>query len=409
MKPIHVEHDSPASLLAALRHPDADVRFEAAKKLGAKAKLAKGLIRDLVRATFDKNRIVRFNAVAALGLAGPRAHEAIPALLNVLRNSSEKSHLRSAAANSLGLIGKGAVPHLVEALYSRVALVRALGVTGLRVHRALNALKQMEDQMKAASLALTSMFKSADDDDRLSAVNLFAQMGQQAMPFLLKALRDSNPIISLNAARALLRLEPWHFCNRTSLRSMIFNPKPTKMRKEARAALKTLIAGLANDTPGIRLESLRYLGEIDTHAKPALKEILIALTAKESEVRQQAAFVLGVMGKYAKTAGPRLVSVLFDDDVRVRRTAASVIGKIGFKARVAIDSLFRALADQDLEVRVNAACALAELGVAPRQSIALIEKALNQCPFEDSRQMFAEAINRIKGKKKGDASIFVDT
>jgi HEAT repeat protein len=67
---------------------------------------------------------VRFAAVSALGRLGPAAKDAVPALINSLRDET----IRELAADSLVKIGRAAVPALVEAVQT--------GPSGIRWHAA---------------------------------------------------------------------------------------------------------------------------------------------------------------------------------------------------------------------------------------------------------------------------------
>lgn len=99
------------ALVAALRHPDPDVRRAAARGLG---RVGPPAIPRLKEALADPDREVRRMAVEALGWIGPGA---VPALIDALKDESPPS--RRAAARALGRLGpaaKSAESALIEAL-----------------------------------------------------------------------------------------------------------------------------------------------------------------------------------------------------------------------------------------------------------------------------------------------------
>src|SRR5271165_3033323 len=99
-----LDEDNLARLKKELQHADVKRRRISAEELSKMGKRAKGALPQLTRATFDRDRLVRFHAVVALGFLGRDAAEAIPALLRILHHSSKRDHLHSSAASALGLI-----------------------------------------------------------------------------------------------------------------------------------------------------------------------------------------------------------------------------------------------------------------------------------------------------------------
>jgi HEAT repeat protein len=151
-------------LLAALKHPDAQVRIYAAHALGSvgadpnKAVPALiGMLQD------DPEREARRSAAGALGVMGPAAASAIPALREALRGDGGGWWVAADAIGKIG--GPDAVAALIAALANkdddvRLAAIRWLGKLGGADASAIEALQKarkddpQEWNRKAAAEAL---------------------------------------------------------------------------------------------------------------------------------------------------------------------------------------------------------------------------------------------------------------
>jgi HEAT repeat protein len=394
-----METRSLAAMKAALHDNDKGVRLNAAKQLAARPKDAKAVIPDLTQALFDGDGLVRFHACIAIGLVGEGARHAVSYLLRILRDTKEKTQLRRQAGQSLGLIGRVALPGLVDALGVRNKCGRACAIGGL--HTALATLKSMPDLLEKANKGLVGLLGSTDCDLQFNAANLLGEIGQAADPFLMRAMEDASEIVRLNAARALLRSEPWHLCNRPIADAVLTRRFDDSMlRNESRAAIKALIVCLKSPLQSIQYNALCFLSEIDVYAKPAIKDIICMLGVKVEKIREKAAYVLGMIGRDARQAGAQLVKVLGDSNAEVRRTAAWALGQIIVKSPAAIDALLKALKDVDWEVQVSATCALGRIGPKPKLVIPFLADAKRKCPFEDKRAIFESVMRGIKNREE---------
>jgi len=227
--------------------------------------------------------MLRREAARALGLMGPVAKPAIPTLMAVVEDESEKVIYRSSAAKALGQLKfADAVPVLTRILRQR------------------GELRHIEE----------------DSHMRGAAANALGLMGDKAMPaipVLVAALEDESeaPGVRSEAAEALGRLkyEP-------------AVPALIKMleQKDLRWGKYT-----ASD---LRKSVVRALGYIGLQAKAAVPTLIETLKDEEAYVRKCAADALGSMGPQAKAAGPALKEALEDDDRNVRRSAADALKKI---------------------------------------------------------------------------------
>ena len=138
-------------LLAALKHPEAGVRSNAAAALGqigAKSPDAVAALIDLLKS--DPERETRRSAAGSLGEIGPDAKAAIPALRAALKGDGRIGWW--VAADALGKIGgPDVVPILIEALTNpdediRYTSMKALGNLGALAKPAVPALEKSSQQ-----------------------------------------------------------------------------------------------------------------------------------------------------------------------------------------------------------------------------------------------------------------------
>jgi HEAT repeat protein len=189
-----------------------------------------------------------------------------------------------------------------------------------------NALKNLVDGGAAAVPVAQELF--ARVDTRWTAVQILAQIGpdaKAALPELIVALEDDDPLVRELAFRALSRLGP-----------------------DAAPAAAALAARVGTSD---RVLALRTLQELRGGAKPAVAEVHAALRDLDAEVRWTAAEVLARIGPDARKAIPELLGGLHDKDAKVRWHFAEALGKMGGFAKQALPGLRSLLQDPDDRVR----------------------------------------------------------
>ncbi|MEN6518443.1 MAG: HEAT repeat domain-containing protein [Methanospirillum sp.] len=278
---------------------------------------------------------------AVADLLAQGGERALPELLRAL--ASGEGTVRDGAVLALVGMGPDAWPALVPRLRDplrrvRVGAARVLEETGWTPPDAREAFA----------------FRTA-----LGDWDAVAGMGSAAVPFLVEALRDADPGVREEVARALGRC------------------------RDA-AAVRPLVELLARDPEEeVREVAAAALGALaDPSAVPALRE---ALADRVQMVRLAAATALeglgwqpasdeetltllvataqwGDLGRFGPAAAPRLVRALGDDSYGIRRGAGGALLTLGAVARPALE---RARTDPDPAVRDEAAALLARMGPAP--------------------------------------------
>jgi outer membrane protein assembly factor BamB/HEAT repeat protein len=200
----------------------------------------------------------------------------------------------------------------------------------------------------AISLLLETL-TGEDSSSRLQAVGIlidFAPDTMSAQPALIRAMRDEDPLVARDAARAL-----------------------GAMGALAAPAVPGLVEALAHRDEHLRIyaaEALASIGPAAATATPALTE---ALDEPVAGVRWAACEALAAIGPPAASAVPRLIDHLTDEFLFVRICAAGALGHIGTRAADAVEPL-RAVAS-DLSVRSEAEWALERItGTAPEHPAA---------------------------------------
>lgn len=183
--------------------PKAKVKDDLAGPLtDALEKTRRALIRDL----FDSTVRVRLAAMDALGMMGPDAAPAIPALIQNLGHSNP--FVRWSAARVLGGLAPRepatvvpALAHLVncqEDISVRLAVFHALGAYGPAAIEAVPVLgKAIDESDVEARLAVL-----------LALERIGPKAGAKALPAIAWGLKDRNPQVRAGAARALGRFGP---------------------------------------------------------------------------------------------------------------------------------------------------------------------------------------------------------
>ncbi len=181
------------------------------------------------------------------------------------------------------------------------------------------------------------------------AAKALARIGRPALDPLVLALRAPQAPARANAALGLGEMSPGD----SSARGL---------------AVARLIDALRDEDEGVRVESTRALGKMDS--SDAVVPLLGTLRDNSARVRSEAAWALGEIDD--PRAVEPLMRTLRDDDARVRGRAAWALGELEDKR--AVEGLMLALKDADGDVRSQVAWALGELEDA--RAVPLLVRAL---------------------------------
>ena len=228
------------------------------------------------------------------------------------------------------------------------------------------------------SLPLLRRFLTPEHE-ALHAVTLeiARRIGPAAMPLLLELLRNDSVSIRRDAVDALIDLTPHTASVQASLRRALRDEDPVVAGDAARAlgalgskatpSIDALVKTLSHDDAYVRIYAAEALASIGPGAAPATNALAEALADPTPGVRWAACEALASIGPAAQAAVPQLIDALDDEFLYVRIFAAGALGSIGPKARSARDAL--TVAADDPALRSEAEWALrriADLETAER-------------------------------------------
>ncbi|MDA8043365.1 MAG: HEAT repeat domain-containing protein, partial [Pirellulales bacterium] len=178
--------------LSAATNPDAVVK--ATDAIGRLRGQGRAALPDLLKLTADADPIVRWHAARSIGLIGEDAVSSIPTLLALLQDADPVVATQAAAA--IGHIrADDDLKNLSDAdkdLYADAVtqLVGALVHNDARVRRAcLRSLRTLDPSADQLMPVVDTVFASQDPAVILPALQSIADMGSEAVPFLVERLK----------------------------------------------------------------------------------------------------------------------------------------------------------------------------------------------------------------------------
>ncbi len=155
-----------ATMINRIRDGDSSRRLIASNELAKMGAIASSAVPALVSALIDFDIAVRWSAANALMSIGPEAYEAIAQLIDTLQDSS--IGVRTAAAYALRRIGHRSIAPLIKEISSSLR------------ERRVNA---------------------------MYALACIGAGARQALPALVKALQDPDPVVRSAASDAIRRID----------------------------------------------------------------------------------------------------------------------------------------------------------------------------------------------------------
>ena len=182
---------------------------------------------------------------------------------------------------------------------------------------------------------LIKALRDADEAVRLNAAYALGAIGAPAVPALSQALRDESEETRTYAAYAL--------------------------SATGASAVPALMEALHDVSWRIRANAAYALGDIGQPAQDAVPALNRALCDASEWVRRHAAEALGLVGQPTQDTVPGLITLLRDAHYWVRDNAARALARIGPAAGAAVPALRAALSDENRYVRFHAALALKQI------------------------------------------------
>ena len=397
--------------LKQLHDKDPDSRKRAAyamRDLGPKAKEAVPTLLKMLKE--DSSVEPRQWAAYALATVAPKDPVVPRALIEAMQNDAAEK-VRSSASYALSNMEPKptlVIPELKQLLRNKSADVRK---------NAVEALAAIQEP-KALTSFLISSLGDKDAGVRDTIAFYLAVSGENSLPALRGALANENPAVRAGAALALGNLGRFARHDHASLVKelipsilSLLNDKESAVRESAAEALyliahrepkigvPALVTALKDQSPIVRRWSVLALGEIGPESKAAVSALTEALTDQSERVRKGAAAALGRIGPKAKAAVPALIIALEDRDVSVRGAAASGLAGIGPDAKEALPALRKASMSQDRYLQPQAVNAMRNIDVVvdlqkdAKNFDAIVRYWQQQCPGTEYDGQFIHRTN----------------
>jgi HEAT repeat protein len=318
-------------LRQALRDADPVVRVRAAWALWEVDRQTRDTVPLLIQeAQIRLRQPPGVTALRMLGRMGPEAKAAVPDLLALMKREPDLG-TRLELARTLGAIGpasREAVPALLElardvhVFWGREAdelsdheggrekptFSRPLALTDADLRR--EARRVLAGRSDSVVPALQELLDNLTTGLGEEVVQTLARLGAPAVPALVKALGDADPVYRVTTAWALAEMGEKAGDAVPALREALKDREPEVRAHAARAlwkadpelardAVPVLAAVLAEDDPTARIQAARTLSEMGTEAGAAAPALKRSLRDREKYVRKWAALALGGVGPEA--------------------------------------------------------------------------------------------------------------
>jgi len=211
-------------------------------------------------------------------------------------------------------------------------------------------------QEAGRSLPLLRRFLNSDNEDlHLQTFEIIRRIGPPAIPLLLDLLRHEQFSFRRFAADAFIDLAPDTVSIQPALRRALRDEDPMVAADAARAlgalgkratpSVRALVKALSHEEPHVRIYAAEALASIGPNAGAATRDLARALGDPVPGVRWAAGEALASIGPAAQSAVPQLIEALKDEFLYVRICAAGALGSIGPKAQTAQEVLRAAAND----------------------------------------------------------------
>jgi len=289
----------------------------------AVARLAPYNLPELIKGLKNSDLTVKVEVIEALGEVGPKAKDAVPGLVELIRGPNLM--LRSSSLTALSKIRVGVLPKLFEVLGSRA------------VNRPYEAAEVLQVE---TSKAIRTFI---DREDR------------EAIPYIITALSNPNAEIRVNLVEAFKIL----------------------IRPEDEELVSIFINMPADTDPRVRAIEAELLGRIRHVDDKAILRLWDLMSDSDARVRQAAIEVLLKTGRAAIFGSLKIKDFINDPNPEVCLGAVKLAALFGAKSAHHIPELIRALDNPSAIVRATTAETLGNIGPKGIQAAPKLAEKMN--------------------------------
>ncbi len=155
----------------------------------------------------------------------------------------------------------------------------------------------------------------------------------------------------------------------------------SQLSADSESANLGLIRALKDSDPIVRSNAAKALGQAGRGVEAVVKGLLERLNDEDSEVRQATVVALGQLGVASEVVIQELLKCLNDEDSEVRQATVVALGQLGVASEVVVQELRERLNDENWEVHNSAGVALWQLGAMGATSDPIVQgllKCLNE-------------------------------
>jgi HEAT repeat protein len=257
-------------------------------RMGAEAEAA---VPALVRIVADSQDELRGQAIDVLGMIGPAADEAVPMLIRVMEQS--RGELQQSVLRSLTRIGSPAAVQAIENAFQRG------DVTFRRM--SLKTLQNTPDAAANLVPMLINVYRCGDPAINGDLLVLMSVIGEPVVESLVELLGAEQAESRRRAALALSR-----------------------HRLASASAVPALMTALTDSEPVVRFWAVKALGAIGDPARTAATPLMACLNDSDADVRWQAIRSIERLGLESQAA-EKLEGLRSDPHPTVRRAAEQLL------------------------------------------------------------------------------------
>jgi HEAT repeat protein len=379
-------------VLPLLKDANREVRLEAIQTLAELRVDSKLALSALYKALDDPVPEVQTAAAATLSVLNVRSDEALRGLIKLL-NRDDGDFDFAKVCQCLSQYGK-------RAQAARPLLLKALGRPD-RQAAAVEALRLIDpSSTKAVIISLIRLLGAADPKLRVISARTLATLGEashRAVPTLLRLFENRAEKVKVRTAAALALSEIAINSPKVvlALRKGLTDPSPIIRIETARAVNRVDPKTLDGVNVLVHILCIEQQAEIKCHALARLREVGLRAkqanaflvyvvknqprpeTGFDNSVRIQALSNLALLGGNDPTVMSAFISALKDADSWVVEAAADCLRQRGAAAKDAVAELAKLLKSKETGIRLGSARALKAIGPAASKAIPALREALS--------------------------------